>query len=461
MKNSLKILVLALLALVMLLPMSALPVFAQEGDNTESGVVDEFEYETGYNRGYDGTKNGDGVLYAHGLDISVWQGENFNFEKAKKAGFSYVIIRAGVTYEKEGVYVTEEDQYFQDNYAGAKAAGLDVGVYFYSMAKTPKEAVNEAEALLGYIEGKTFEYPVYMDFEAPAVRTYLESDAARAKEICKAFMDRIAKEGYLAGMYSSASWIDSGAYNGWMGDAADELGEDYELWVACYFNDATYRQKGEEYSTRFGMYQYTSSKYISGYGGRLDANICYKDYPSIVKKYGFNGYEPDSSITVGGPGIVEESRFQLGKYIASTASSKVGLYTDPANSAEAVGYIPNKSVVEAIEACSVWGIDWAKVVSEDGLCGWTKVSLLKKYVEEKVTDEEDASEATENPDVTDATGATDADEKVTSELTEGESGTVDGTDARVKDGGCGASFGVGMLALTVACLALPALKRKK
>ncbi|MBR2112331.1 MAG: hypothetical protein IJ950_05270, partial [Helicobacter sp.] len=84
--------------------------------------------------------------------MSVWQGDSFNFEAALAAGFSYIIIRAGVTYEKDGVYVTEKDEYFESNYERAKAAGIDVGVYFYSMAKTPEEAVAEADALLGYID---------------------------------------------------------------------------------------------------------------------------------------------------------------------------------------------------------------------------------------------------------------------------------------------------------------------
>jgi type IV secretory pathway VirB10-like protein len=42
------------------------------------------------------------------------------------------------------------------------------------------------------------------------------------------------------------------------------------------------------------MYQYTSSCRISGFGADLDANVSYKDYPSIVRKYGFNGYAPNT-----------------------------------------------------------------------------------------------------------------------------------------------------------------------
>lgn len=411
-----------LLLIALVLPVSA----TEEGETVQNG----------YDRGYADGRSGDGKIYAHGLDISVWQGENFDFSKVSAAGYSYVILRAGVSYEKDGVYVTEEDQYFQANYEAAKAEGLDVGVYFYSMARSHEDAVAEAEALLGYIEGKKFEYPIYMDFEAPKVREHLESDGAKAKPICQAFMDRLASEGYLVGLYSSSSWIDSGSYNGWMGEEADELGEKYELWVACYFNDATYARMGKEYSERFGMYQYTSSKYISGYGGRLDANICSKDYPSIVKKYGFNGYEPDDSITVGGEGLVEECKFALGKYTVSTASSKSALYEEPDQSSERVGYVANKSIVEVTEARSVWSEKWVFVLTEEGVSGWMKAKELKKYKEPAKT------------------------EKPTEKVSESE--MVESTDAETDttaDGGCGATVNTGAALLIVGFICSFALTR--
>jgi hypothetical protein len=249
-------------------------------------------------------------------------------------------------------------------------------------------------------------------------------------------MDRLASAGYLVGLYSSASWIDSGAFNGWMGDEADELGEKYELWVACYYNDATYAKKGKEFSERFGMYQYTSSKYIKGYGGRLDANICYKDYPSIVKKYGFNGYEPDESITVGGEGLTEECRFALGKYTVSTGSSKVALYAEPDQNSERVGYVSNKSVVEVTEACAIWNENWAWVVSENGVSGWMKTLELKKYKEPVPTDK-----PTEKVSESETIASTDAETDVTA------------------DGGCNATISLGVILFT--CVGAAAVIKRK
>ena len=197
---------------------------------------------------------------------------------------------------------------------------------------------------------------------------------------------------------------------------------------------------GEEYSGRFGMYQYTSSKFIDGYGGRLDANICYKDYPSIVKKYGFNGYEADDSVTVGGSFITEESKFRLGKYVIDSGSSKIGVYSQPDKDSGAVGYIANGSVINAIEACALWGADWVKVETEDGVCGWLKATNLKRYIDPAMT--EKPTQAPSNNERESATA------------------TDDGGSAAT--GGCGASLGASAVVLScIAVLALTAKKRKK
>lgn len=236
---------------------------------------------TGYDRGYTGGMAGTGTIVAHGVDVSEHQGRNFNFKNLKNNGYSYVILRCG--------FVSRKDYRFEENYAAAKAAGLDVGVYFYSYASTPAEASREADLCLSYIKGKTFEYPVYFDFED---RNANNRNGTTAKNICTAFMDKIAAAGYLTGLYSYAAWIDSN-YGGWV--PVNSICTKYECWIANYYNHTyTANPRGSNYSKRFGMWQYTSSKYIGGVGP-LDTNVCYKDYPSIVKKYGFNGYSASGS----------------------------------------------------------------------------------------------------------------------------------------------------------------------
>lgn len=69
-----------------------------------------------------------------GIDVSQYQG-NIDFAKVKAAGVMFAIIRAGF-----GKYTSQKDPYFEQNYKNAKAAGLDVGVYWYSYATSTADA---------------------------------------------------------------------------------------------------------------------------------------------------------------------------------------------------------------------------------------------------------------------------------------------------------------------------------
>ena len=235
----------------------------------------EKEVRKGYNAGYTGGMAGSGSIVAYGIDVSEHQGTGFNFQNLKNSGYSYVILRCG--------FVTRKDYRFEEYYAAAKAAGLNVGVYFYSYASTPAEASYEADCCLSYIQGKKFEYPVYFDFEDGSARSY---NGALAQQICNAFLSKIEAAGYLPGLYGYASWLDPN-YGAWVPTAS--ICSKWECWMANYYNGSPVNVKSANYPSTYGMYQYTSSNYVNGVGP-LDTNVCYKDYPSIVKTYHFNGY---------------------------------------------------------------------------------------------------------------------------------------------------------------------------
>ena len=235
----------------------------------------EKEVRKGYNAGYTGGMAGSGSIVAYGIDVSEHQGTGFNFQNLKNSGYSYVILRCG--------FVSRKDYRFEEYYAAAKAAGLDVGVYFYSYASTPAEASYEADRCLSYIQGKKFEYPVYFDFEDGSARSY---NGALAQQICNAFLSKIEAAGYLPGLYGYASWLDPN-YGAWV--PTSSICSKWECWMANYYNGSPVNVKSANYPSTYGMYQYTSSNYVNGVGP-LDTNVCYKDYPSIVKTYHFNGY---------------------------------------------------------------------------------------------------------------------------------------------------------------------------
>ena len=99
---------------------------------------------------------------ALGLDVS-YHNKGINWPAVKAQGIDFVILRAG--YRGYSTGLLWEDQRFVQYLKGAKAVGLDVGVYFYSSAVNPAEAVQEASFVIGLLGGTELEYPVYFDTE--------------------------------------------------------------------------------------------------------------------------------------------------------------------------------------------------------------------------------------------------------------------------------------------------------
>lgn len=143
-----------------------------------------------------------------GIDVSKWNG-GIDFNKVKSAGVKFVIIRAGFG-------VSGIDRLFKANYTAAKEAGLKIGVYWYSYAKTKAELQNEISAFLNAIKGMQFEMPVYWDIEEEWV---INNINYVVPTVCTA----LEKAGYFAGYYTSASVNAS---------VSDENKKRFTSWVA-------------------------------------------------------------------------------------------------------------------------------------------------------------------------------------------------------------------------------------
>lgn len=203
----------------------------------------------------------------HGIDVSKWQG-NIDFNKVKAAGVDFVIIRAGY-----GRYINQKDPYFEQNYTRAKAAGLNVGAYWYSYANSAADAKAEAATCLEAIKGKTFDYPIFFDLEE---KTQFNNGAAFCSSLVTAFCTEIEKAGYFAGLYISRSPLQS--------YITADVAARYALWVAEYGANLNY-------NGNVGMWQNTSSWRVTGVNGNVDHDYSYIDYPKIIKDGGFNGYK--------------------------------------------------------------------------------------------------------------------------------------------------------------------------
>lgn len=204
-----------------------------------------------------------------GIDVSYVQG-NIDWSKAK-GEISFAILRAG--YGNAMAYPSQIDNTFERNYKGCKSVGIPCGVYWYSYAGSIEAARQEAKSCLSVIKGKKFEYPIFFDLEEA-------SQFARGRAFCdsivKAFCEEIEKAGYYAGLYMSRSPLQS--------YISDSVAKKYALWIAEYNSKCNY-------NGNYAMWQYSSTGRINGISGNVDMDYCYKDFPTIIKKGGYNGYE--------------------------------------------------------------------------------------------------------------------------------------------------------------------------
>lgn len=224
--------------------------------------------------------------YVNGIDVSAWQG-NVNWAKVKAAGYKFAIIKIGGTYGKTA-YTPYTDSKMAANINGAYAAGLKVGVYYWSEARTTSEAKAEASRAVSLVSPykSKISLPIVMDYEfASGYRSsnYYNSlkaskgvTAARKNSdtVISTWMDTIKANGYTPMFYSYRAMVDPSFNSGARIDAKT-LDDNYLFWLAQYSSSNSYTGKYE-------MWQYTSSGSVPGISGRVDLNHW---YTSDVNKF--------------------------------------------------------------------------------------------------------------------------------------------------------------------------------
>ena len=207
----------------------------------------------------------DGVVVkniAKGIDVSKYQ-PNIDWAQVKASGVDYAIIRVG--YRGYGSGVMVEDPYFKSHISGARAAGLKVGVYFYSQAITVEEAVEEASMAIQLCKDYKLHYPIYFDTEATGTGVGRADglSATQRTAITNAFCQTVRNSGYKAGVYASKSWF-------YYQLDYSQLSQ-YDIWLAHYTTST-------DFSHRYDMWQYTGSGSCPGISGAVDLNWAYKVY---------------------------------------------------------------------------------------------------------------------------------------------------------------------------------------
>lgn len=201
-----------------------------------------------------------GASYATrwGVDVSNYQG-SIDWQALKAQGIEFAYLRLGLRgYGEQGTLYT--DRSFARYYEGARAAGIDVGVYFFSQAVTVREAADEALFALELLDGRALDLPVYYDWEpvsADDSRTagydgrYLTAGAA-------AFCNIIERGGYTSGVYLNRQ---QGYYRYDLRSLAGR-----SLWVADY---ADY----PDFYYAYDVWQYAHQARLDGVGEIVDLNL--------------------------------------------------------------------------------------------------------------------------------------------------------------------------------------------
>jgi GH25 family lysozyme M1 (1,4-beta-N-acetylmuramidase) len=227
---------------------------------------------------HDPRKNGTRVVY--GVDVSRWQGDKIDWKKVKAAGIEYAFIRAGYSSLSSGAHL--KDTCFDVNMKNARAAGIKVGVYYYSQATTAEEARSEASYLLELLKGYTLDYPVVFDAEEGTYtsdgKTVLGKLAAASKKLstadriamynttAMAFCDVIRGAGYTPMIYGSISH-----FRDKMDSAA--LSNKYLMWIARY--NTVLNNSSFTYNGNYQFWQYTDKGKVNGISGNVDCNFLY------------------------------------------------------------------------------------------------------------------------------------------------------------------------------------------
>lgn len=203
-----------------------------------------------------------------GIDVSHWQGI-IDWTAVKNDGVDFAIIKAGGS--DKGFY---KDSKFEQNYNNAKAAGISVGAYYFvgKLCKSREAGVADAKRFIDILKGKQFEYPVFIDFEAPDT-----TDKAGNTDAVIAFCEVMENAGYFVGVYASE-------ISGFNDRLDDSRLQHISHWVARY------GKKPATNANVFHIWQYSSKGSVTGINGNVDMDTSYVDFETVIKNNYLNGF---------------------------------------------------------------------------------------------------------------------------------------------------------------------------
>ena len=202
--------------------------------------------------------------------------EPIDWESLKAQGYDFVILKVGSNY-------SGKSNTFEMDYAGAKAAGLGVGAYYYAYSSTVSGTRKDAQEVLEWIEGKQFEYPIYYDIEESYLAENLSKDLLT--ELITTFIEELQANGYYSALYVNANWLNNIL-------DTETIVSRFDIWYARFVLEES-PTWDESFGKQLSMWQYTDKGIAEGIRDYIDINYCYRDYPTLMKKWGLNGFEKE------------------------------------------------------------------------------------------------------------------------------------------------------------------------
>ncbi len=242
-------------------PLEGVPLNTLDWENLELGEDNRYTYY----------ENGEAVSKT-GIDVSYHQGD-IDWERVAADGIDFAMIRIGYRGYEKGIM--HRDELSESYISGAQAAGIDVGVYFYSQAVSEAEAREEAVYVCELIKDSEIKYPVVFDWELPddsEART-LGTTTETLNKCASAFCQEITDRGYTAMLYSNLKMA--------LTKYDMQTLSAYDFWYVEYKDG----HNPPSYPYELQMWQYASDGRVDGIDGYVDMNISFVDYAAEYGKH--------------------------------------------------------------------------------------------------------------------------------------------------------------------------------
>lgn len=337
---------------------------------------------------------------ARGIDASNFQG-TIDWNQVKAAGIEFAILKVGPVYGNI-------DDSFERNATECERLGIPYGVYYYSYARSLKDANKDADRTLAWLGGHHPSLPVYYDLEDNYILQDPNFSKDKLAQIAQTFCNRMEAVGFKSGIYANLNWL-----NNYL-DSPSLSG--YDHWVAQY----NWRC---DYVGSYSFWQYSSSGNVPGVNGRCDMNYCFNgsllnvddskmhiQYEAHVSNIGWMSSKRDGS-TAGTTGQsksvedlkvsilnpVEDGSVQINANVSGigwqgwdTPSASEGGTTGQGRAVEAVrlrltgSLAKDYDVYYRVHASNIGWMAWAKDGEEAGTTGMScsleavQIKLIKK-----------------------------------------------------------------------------------